>query len=74
MAERMDDGGGTTVEQAEQPERAQAVRPDGPERAEAVEPERHPTYKTLDEQQGRLTEAERASSGGGGPSGCSSGH
>ena len=52
MAERMDEGGGTKVEQAEQPERA------GPERAEAVEPERRPTYKTLDEQQGRLTEAE----------------
>ena len=46
MAERTDDGGGTKVEQAEQPERA------GPERAEAVEPERRPTYKTLDEQQG----------------------
>ena len=46
MAERMDDGGGTKVEQ------------DRPERAEAVEPERRPTYKTLDEQQGRLTEAE----------------
>ena len=52
MAERVDDGGGTKVEQAEQPERA------GPERAEAVEPERRPTYKTLDEQQGRLTETE----------------
>ena len=47
MAERMDDGGGTKVEQVEQPERA-----------EAVEPERRPTYKTLDEQQGRLTETE----------------
>ncbi len=52
MAERMDDGGGTKVEQDGQPERA------GPERAEAVEPERRPTYKTLDEQQGRLTETE----------------
>jgi sodium-dependent dicarboxylate transporter 2/3/5 len=46
MAERMGDGGGTRVEQAEQ------------ERPEPAEPERRPTYRTLDEQQGRLTEAE----------------
>jgi sodium-dependent dicarboxylate transporter 2/3/5 len=43
MAEQTADGGGTKVEQ---------------ERSEAVEPERRPTYRTLDEQQGRLTEAE----------------
>jgi solute carrier family 13 (sodium-dependent dicarboxylate transporter), member 2/3/5 len=49
MVERIHDGGGTKVE---------PDRPDRPERAEAVEPERRPTYKTLDEQQGRLTEAE----------------
>jgi hypothetical protein len=45
----MQDGGGTKVEQAERAEQ---------ERTEPVEPERRPTYKTLDEQQGRLTEAE----------------
>jgi hypothetical protein len=49
MADRMQDGGGTKVEQAERAEQ---------ERTEPVEPERRPTYKTLDEQQGRLTEAE----------------
>jgi Sodium:sulfate symporter transmembrane region len=49
MAERMQDGGGTKVEQAERAEQ---------ERTEPVEPEWRPTYKTLDEQQGRLTEAE----------------
>ena len=43
MAEQTADGGGTKVEQ---------------EGSEAVEPERRPTYRTLDEQQGRLTEAE----------------
>jgi hypothetical protein len=52
MAERVQDGGGTKVEQAE------PAPPDGQERTEPVEPERRPTYKTLDEQQGRLTEAE----------------
>ena len=55
MAERMDDGGGTKVEQAERAEQ--------PEPAQAVEPERRPTYKTLDEQQGRLTERRAGSAG-----------
>jgi hypothetical protein len=55
MAERVRDGGGTGVEQAERNGQAgQAER----DQAEPVEPERPPTYKTLDEQRGRLTEAE----------------
>ena len=53
MAERTQDGGGTRVEQAE---RVEAPEREGPE--QPVEPERRPTYKTLDEQRGRLTEAE----------------
>jgi hypothetical protein len=50
MAERMQDGGGTKVEQAGQAGQARRERP------EPAEPERRPTYRTLDEQQGRLTE------------------
>jgi sodium-dependent dicarboxylate transporter 2/3/5 len=46
MAERMHDGRGTKVDQ-----------PD-PERPEPAEPMRRQTYRTLDEQQGKLTEAE----------------
>jgi hypothetical protein len=46
MAERMQDNGGTKVEQADQ------------ERREPVEPMRRQTYRTLDEQQGKLSEAE----------------
>jgi Flp pilus assembly protein TadB len=53
VAERMQDGGGTGVEQAERAEAAaEREQPEQP-----VEAERRPTYKTLDEQQGRLTEA-----------------
>ena len=55
MAERMRDGGGTRVDQAERNEQAD---PAEQERSKPVEAERRPTYKTLDEQQGRLTEAE----------------
>ena len=51
MAERMRDGGGTRVEPA-------GPRRPEPERREPAEPERRPTYRTLDEQQGRLTTAE----------------
>jgi hypothetical protein len=46
MAERMQDGGGTKVDQAE------------PGRAGPVEPMRRQTYRALDEQQGKLSEAE----------------
>jgi hypothetical protein len=52
MAERVRDGGGTTTEQAEQAERTDL------DESPPQEPERRPTYKTLDEQRGRLTEAE----------------
>jgi solute carrier family 13 (sodium-dependent dicarboxylate transporter), member 2/3/5 len=49
MAERVRDGGGTTTEQAERTDL---------EESRPAEPERRPTDKTLDEQRGRLTEAE----------------
>jgi sodium-dependent dicarboxylate transporter 2/3/5 len=57
MAERMEDGGGTRLEQTGQPpgEGDGRQRDEGPERPE---PLRRTTYRTLDEQQGRLTEAE----------------
>jgi Sodium:sulfate symporter transmembrane region len=56
MAEPMRDGGGTGVEQAERVEAAaEREQPEQP-----VEAERRPTDKTLDEQQGRLTEGRGA--------------
>jgi hypothetical protein len=55
MAKRMQNGGGTKTAQAEQVEWAEQAERD---ESRPIEPERRPTYKTLDEQQGRLTETE----------------
>ena len=55
MAERMQDGGGTKVERAGQERPGWQPDKDQPGQAE---PMRRQTYRTLDEQQGRLSEAE----------------
>jgi hypothetical protein len=65
MAERVRDGGRTTTEQAEQAEQVER------EESRPAEPERRPTYKTLDERQGRLTEAEERFERGRRTIGCS---
>jgi solute carrier family 13 (sodium-dependent dicarboxylate transporter), member 2/3/5 len=51
---RTDNGGGTTVE----PDERQRVEGDGAERGTAEPVGRRETYRTLDEQRGRLSEAE----------------